>query len=381
MNLLPFAARVAIPVICVRACCCRHRLRAADVQYVVKPVAEMKVKQLPKGPLYWRVENFPTLDQAKAAASEYRWNPDTVSYEGWPSLTAEVAGKAWLFTLGPQGAATPGGTKVAEIGPVPPISAPEYLLRVNYGSGPPGAKTPVHFSFWLRSLLRHRRKIGPEDAGWHQLRRGRPHHERTYGRDDDASLQRRHDRSDRPHHVRGRCHQTVLGAGQVALTDRASPFARTTCRMLLSPSNEDCNETSDHGCSNHRCMRGDCYSPGRCPNRQGLGWDLNSQIGYQRHSGWPHHSTVWAKSARHRDIRQRWSLRDRQLALRSSKICLQQSHARHGGGKRSDRAREHCLLRHLLGNGRRNYPAHRRRNLAGLGWNRSEANYHLLCGK
>ena len=68
----------------------------------------MKVKQLPKGPLYWRVENFPTLDQAKAAAGEYRWNPDTVANEGWPSLTAEVAGKVWLFTLGPQGAAAGG---------------------------------------------------------------------------------------------------------------------------------------------------------------------------------------------------------------------------------------------------------------------------------
>jgi hypothetical protein len=119
-------------------------LWAADARYIVKPIAEMKVKQLPKGPLYWRVENFPTLDQAKTAAGEYRWNPDTVSYEGWPSLTAEVAGKVWLFTLGPQGAATPRGTKLAEIGPVPPISAPEYLLRINYGNGPPGAKTPVH---------------------------------------------------------------------------------------------------------------------------------------------------------------------------------------------------------------------------------------------
>ena len=144
MNLLLFAARVAIPVICVAGLLLPPSTWAADVQYVVKPVAEMKVKQLPKGPLYWRVENFPTLDQAKAAAGEYRWNPDTVTYDGWPSLTAEVAGKAWLFTLGPQGAATPGGTKLAEIGPVPPITAPEYLLRVNYGSGPPGAKTPVH---------------------------------------------------------------------------------------------------------------------------------------------------------------------------------------------------------------------------------------------
>ena len=117
---------------------------AAQAQYIVKPVAEMKVKQLPKGELYWRVESFPTLEKAKAAAPPYRWNPDTVSYDGLPSLTAEVAGKAWLFTLGPKGGATPGGTKVAEIGPVPPLSAPEYLLRVNYGHGPPGAKTPVH---------------------------------------------------------------------------------------------------------------------------------------------------------------------------------------------------------------------------------------------
>src|SRR5262245_6526723 len=117
---------------------------AAQAKYVVQPVAEMKVKQLPKGELFWRVESFPTLDKAKTAAPPYRWNPDTVSYDGLPSLTAEVAGKAWLFILGPKGGAMAGGTKVAEIGPVPPLSAPEYLLRVNYGHGPPGATTPVH---------------------------------------------------------------------------------------------------------------------------------------------------------------------------------------------------------------------------------------------
>jgi hypothetical protein len=116
----------------------------AQGQYVVKPVAEMKVKQLPEGPLYWRVENFPTLAEAQAAAGSYRWNPNTVRYDGSPSLIAEVAGKVWLFTLGAKGAATPGGNKVAEIGPLPPITASEYLLRVNHGYGPPGAKTPVH---------------------------------------------------------------------------------------------------------------------------------------------------------------------------------------------------------------------------------------------
>lgn len=130
MNLRLSAARIAIPVICVAGLLLPPSVGAADVKYVVKPIAEMKVKQLPKGPLYWRVESFPTLDQAKAAASKYDWNPDTVSYDGLPSLTAEAAGKAWLFTLGPQGAAAaPGGTKVAQIGPVPPMTAPEFVAR------------------------------------------------------------------------------------------------------------------------------------------------------------------------------------------------------------------------------------------------------------
>ena len=104
---------------------------AAQQKFEIKPVAEKKLKQLPSGPLYWRVENFPTLAQARAA-------------EGPTSLAAEVAGEAWLFTLGPKGGSTAGGSKVAEIGPVPPVTAPEYLLRINHAGGPTGAKTPVH---------------------------------------------------------------------------------------------------------------------------------------------------------------------------------------------------------------------------------------------
>lgn len=117
---------------------------APDPKYVVKPVAEKKVGELPAGPLYWRVETFPTLADAKAAVGPDGWNPAAVRYETTTSLIAEVDGKVWVATLGPQGASTPGGTKVAEIGPLPAIAAPEYELRLNYGSGPAGAKTPVH---------------------------------------------------------------------------------------------------------------------------------------------------------------------------------------------------------------------------------------------
>jgi mannose-6-phosphate isomerase-like protein (cupin superfamily) len=104
---------------------------AAQQKVEIKKVAEKKLKQLPAGALFWRVETFSTLALAQAAAGE-------------TSLAAEVSGKAWLFTLGHKGGSTPGGSKVAEIGPVPPVTAPEYLLRINHASGPPGAKTPVH---------------------------------------------------------------------------------------------------------------------------------------------------------------------------------------------------------------------------------------------
>ncbi len=117
---------------------------AAQAVYVVKPVAQKKVKQLPPGPLFWRVESFPTLEDARTAVGPDGWNPASVRYETTMSLIAEVDGKVYVVTLGPKGAATPGGSKLAEVGPVPTVSAPEYLLRLNHGSGPPGAKTPVH---------------------------------------------------------------------------------------------------------------------------------------------------------------------------------------------------------------------------------------------
>ena len=101
--------------------------------FFVKPVAEKKLNTLPPGVLYWRIETFPALDGAEAAAAS---SPT--------ALAAAVSGKAWLFTMGPKGGSTPGGTEVAEIGPVPSVTAPEYLLRINHAGGPPGSKTPVH---------------------------------------------------------------------------------------------------------------------------------------------------------------------------------------------------------------------------------------------
>lgn len=98
---------------------------------VIKVLAERKVLQLPDGPLFIRVENYPTLAQAQAVA-------------GLWGLAAESGGKVWLFRLGPASGSSAGGRKVAEIGPLPPLVAPEYLLRLNEPSGPPGSITVVH---------------------------------------------------------------------------------------------------------------------------------------------------------------------------------------------------------------------------------------------
>ena len=103
----------------------------AQQPLLIKPLAEKKVADLPAGPLYWRIENF--ADRAQAQAAEGAW-----------SLVAESAGKTWLFTLGAPGGSTAGGTKVTELGPIPRVAAPQYLLRINEASGPPGSATPIH---------------------------------------------------------------------------------------------------------------------------------------------------------------------------------------------------------------------------------------------
>ena len=103
----------------------------AQQKFVIKNLAEKKIAELPPGSLYWRIENFPTLAEAQAAA-------------GPMALAAETRGKVWLFTLGSSGGSTAGGSKVAEVGPIPRIVAPQYLLRINEASGPPGSVTPVH---------------------------------------------------------------------------------------------------------------------------------------------------------------------------------------------------------------------------------------------
>lgn len=56
---------------------------------VISVLVEKRVLQLPDGPFFWRIENYPTLAHAQAAA-------------GLWGLAAEFEGKVWLFRLAPR---------------------------------------------------------------------------------------------------------------------------------------------------------------------------------------------------------------------------------------------------------------------------------------
>jgi hypothetical protein len=116
---------------CALSLCLHGAPATAHEPLNIKPLAERKVAELPAGALHWRIENLPTLADAQAAMSPW-------------SLTAESGGKVWLFTLGAAGGATAGAVKVGEVGPIPRIAAPQYLLRINEATGAPGSMTPVH---------------------------------------------------------------------------------------------------------------------------------------------------------------------------------------------------------------------------------------------
>lgn len=97
----------------------------------IKPLTERTVDTLPDGALYWRIENFADVASAQAAAGPW-------------TLVTEADGKVWSFTLVAQAGTAGRGTKVTDVGPIPRISAPKYLLRINQATGAPGSQTPIH---------------------------------------------------------------------------------------------------------------------------------------------------------------------------------------------------------------------------------------------
>lgn len=87
-------------------------------------LAEKRVDSLPAGPLFWRLERFGTLPEAHEAAGAY-------------TLTAaDSGGGAWSASLD-------GSAAFTDPGPLAPVVASEYLLRITEVTGPRGSTGPV----------------------------------------------------------------------------------------------------------------------------------------------------------------------------------------------------------------------------------------------
>jgi SnoaL-like domain len=82
---------------------------------------QRRITRLPDGPLYWHIENFPTIAEANQHATD-------------TAMAMEAEGKGWMFTLGNQEARTPGANFLTSIGPLPIPTSTQYMLQLSYQS-------------------------------------------------------------------------------------------------------------------------------------------------------------------------------------------------------------------------------------------------------
>jgi quercetin dioxygenase-like cupin family protein len=94
-------------------------------------IAQEALELLPTDPVFWQLSSYPSRAAAEA---------DKV-----PGATVmEALDKTWLFTIAPAGARTPGGTRVAEIGPLVLKPGTKYTAQYMEAIFPPGARTRPH---------------------------------------------------------------------------------------------------------------------------------------------------------------------------------------------------------------------------------------------
>lgn len=94
-------------------------------------LAYPRVRELPKGPLFWHLDTFSSRSAAEAVATS-------------TSAVVESQGKVWLFTVAPEAWRAPGGQHVAQVGPLPIPSAEEYGFMLMEAVFPPGVTAITH---------------------------------------------------------------------------------------------------------------------------------------------------------------------------------------------------------------------------------------------
>ena len=92
---------------------------------------DAKVGSLPRPPVFWHLDSYPTREQAEAA-------------KGPRGTVVESLGKVWLFTIDAAGWRPSGGERVAEIGPLPVSPELDYSVQYMEAIFTPGMTAPSH---------------------------------------------------------------------------------------------------------------------------------------------------------------------------------------------------------------------------------------------
>ena len=93
--------------------------------------ADEALGQLPQTPLFWHLVTYTTRAEAEAA-------------KGPRGTVIDALEKIWLFTIAEPGWRSPGGVRVAEIGPLPGISNEPYTAVYMESGNAPGISSTVH---------------------------------------------------------------------------------------------------------------------------------------------------------------------------------------------------------------------------------------------
>jgi len=94
-------------------------------------IARQVIPELPRAPVYWYLDTYPDLKAAQAA-------------KGPNGTVVESYGKIWVFTIATKGTRPATAARVAEIGPLPVVSAKEYVAAYTEGTYKPGNKSDIH---------------------------------------------------------------------------------------------------------------------------------------------------------------------------------------------------------------------------------------------
>ena len=206
----------------------------AQQKFVVKPLAEKKVAELPAGPLFWRIENFRC-----ACASAGRRGPLGVGRRvGRQSLALHARPGGWVIGGRHQGC----GSWTDPPGRCNAVSPSDQ--RGKRSSGQHNAR--AHAS-GLRSVLRARRRDKQPYSPWGEACRSGPDRDGSWCRYADASLEQRLDGPALAGDVRGGRRQTVFISGQVPVSQPTSASATGTYSPAvprLDESDQVCHDVS-----------------------------------------------------------------------------------------------------------------------------------------